>query len=173
MSWRSLLWNLVLSFHHVCAIAQTQVGRLGGKHLHPACHLARAPLFSFPIAHATQPSYWWEGDELRIQSQSEGKAVQKTPVTLRNEIASALLSLILLEPHIITTKSLGTFISSFFFHLCLHPPVAPFCSSFFATFRHFRWPSQKWRSLVVTFMSQGVQRAAKVIPPGNWVHLLD
>lgn len=91
------LRNSVLSFHHLCATAQTQVGRVGGKHLHPACHLGSAPLFSFCIAHATQSLYWWKGDELRRQSRSEGKAVQKTPVLLRNEIASARLSLTLLE----------------------------------------------------------------------------
>lgn len=91
------LWNSVLSFHYVCAIAQTQVGRVSGKHLHPACHLASALLFSFPTAHVTQSSYRWKGDELRRQSRSEGKAVQKTPVMLRNKIASARLSLSLLE----------------------------------------------------------------------------
>lgn len=51
------LWNSVLSFHHVCATVQTQVGRVGGKHLHPACHLGSAPLFSFCIAHATPSLY--------------------------------------------------------------------------------------------------------------------
>lgn len=162
----------------VCAIAQTQVSRLGGKHLHPACHFVSTLLFSYCTCDTTFVSMkggWakktvpgWRKSSSENPSHAEEWNCQ-CPAKPHHSWR------VLQEPHITTTKSLGTFIPSFFFFLlCFHPLVTPFCSSFFASFRHFGWPSQKWsRSLVVTFMSHDGQRAAKVVPPGNWVHLLD
>lgn len=90
-----------------------------------------------------QSSYRRKGDELRRQPQSEGKAGQKTAVTLRNEIASALLSLILLEEssknptsqqqsHWAHLSPLFSFFSVFILRLPLS--VA---ASFPLSFRHF------------------------------------
>lgn len=134
------------SLSTVCAIAQTQVGRLGGRHLHPACHLASALLFSLPTAHAMQSS---------IFVSTKGRRAKKTAPEWRKSRSENRSHAeewncqcpakphpswrVLQESHITTTKSLGTFIPSFFFLLCFHPPVTPFCSSFFASFFQTFW----------------------------------
>lgn len=70
------LWRLICGNQFSSSTAQTQVSRLGGKHFHPAHHLASS-LFCLPTAQVTQSSFRDErGINWRRQRGVNGKQLR-------------------------------------------------------------------------------------------------
>lgn len=144
----------VSSFPLPCMFpAQIQLCRLGGIHLQPTSHLPSF-LSLLPTTHVPQSSFGWETDELK----------KDTPgVDERNGIASFLLGPpvvwgVFQASHIAVGKSMGVFLP-LFFCLCSHLTVTLSCTSFFASYNHFGWPSQKLRRSLTVVLTDDKSQA--------------
>lgn len=154
------------SLSTVCAIAQTQVGRLGGKHLHPPCHFVSTPLFSYCTCDAIFVSMkggWakktvpgWRKSSSENPSHAEEWNCQ-CPAKPHHSWR------VLQEPHITTTKSLGTFIPPFFFFsvFILWLPLSDAASSPLSDILddHLKNEAEAWWSLSWVMMDKGQPRS--------------